>query len=118
VPDLYDASIDSVEALVMRRGNGQGPRRRASESWRAAARWPTSAARAPATDAAELDGALPATQPMSRSAPRYHRQHLALRERGVTRDTPSPQGGRWFKDAVTASHGRVAGAGAVPGEAW
>jgi predicted amidohydrolase YtcJ len=58
---------------------------------------------------AELDGALlrnPAY--VSFGAHVVIANTLALRERGVTRDTPSPQGGTVVKDPVTGEPGALA----------
>lgn len=101
--DLYDASMDSVEALMTRIGQ-----------------WATStppgewivARGSPLADFRLHERRLPTRAELDYAAPRNPTyisfgahviiaSTLALRERGVTRDTPSPQGGTVVKDAVT-----------------
>jgi predicted amidohydrolase YtcJ len=101
--DLYDASIDSVEALVAR-----------IEQWAASTlpgQWIV-ARGSPLADfrlherrlptRAELDSATPRNPAyISFGAHVIIANTLALHERGVTRHTPSPQGGTVVKDPVT-----------------
>jgi predicted amidohydrolase YtcJ len=101
--DLYDPSIDSVEALVMRMG--QWAASTPPGQWIVARGSPLAdfrlhERRLPTQ--AELDGALPRNPAyVSFGAHVIIANTLALRERGVTRDTPSPQGGTVVKDPVT-----------------
>jgi predicted amidohydrolase YtcJ len=101
--DLYDPSIDSVEALVTRMG--QWAASTPPGQWIVARGSPLAdfrllERRLPTQ--AELDGALPRNPAyVSFGAHVIIANTLALRERGVTRDTPSPQGGTVVKDAVT-----------------
>src|SRR5438093_699899 len=101
--DLYDASMDSVEALVAR-----------IEQWAVSTppgQWIV-ARGSPLADfrlherrlptRAELDSATPRNPAyISFGAHVIIANTVALRERGVTHDTPSPQGGTVVKDAVT-----------------
>src|SRR5262245_21459998 len=101
--DLYDASMDSVEALMAR-----------------IAQWATSpppgewivARGSPLADFRLHERRLPTRTELDYAAPRNPTyisfgahviiaNTLALRERGVSRDTPSPQGGTVVKDPVT-----------------
>jgi predicted amidohydrolase YtcJ len=108
--DLYDPSIDSVEALVTRMG--QWAASTPPGQWIVARGSPLAdfrlhERRLPTQ--AELDGALlrnPAY--VSFGAHVVIANTLALRERGVTRDTPSPQGGTVVKDPVTGEPGALA----------
>src|SRR5438105_5757180 len=101
--DLYDPSIDSVEALVTRMG--QWAASTPPGQWIVARGSPLAdfrlhERRLPTQ--AELDGALPRNPAyVSFGAHVIIANTLALRERGVTRDTPSPQGGTVVKDPVT-----------------
>src|SRR5262245_33658105 len=101
--DLYDPSIDSVEALVTRMG--QCATSTPPGQWIVARGSPLAdfrlhERRLPTQ--AELDGALPHNPAyVSFGAHVIIANTLALRERGVTRDTPSPQGGTVVKDPVT-----------------
>jgi predicted amidohydrolase YtcJ len=101
--DLYDSSMDSVEALVTR-----------IEQWAMSippGQWIV-ARGSPLADfrlherrlptRAELDSATPRNPAyISFGAHVVIANTFALRERGVTRDTPSPQGGTVVKDPVT-----------------
>jgi predicted amidohydrolase YtcJ len=101
--DLYNPSIDSVEALVTRMG--QWAASTLPGQWIVARGSPLAdfrlhERRLPTQ--AELDGALPRNPAyVSFGAHVIIANTLALRERGVTRDTPSPQGGTVVKDPVT-----------------
>ena len=74
--DLYDPSIDSVEALVTRMGQWAASTPPASGSWRVAARWPTSGCTSAAADAGGTRRR-PALQPglCLVRRPCDHRQH-------------------------------------------
>jgi predicted amidohydrolase YtcJ len=101
--DLYDPGIDSVEALVTRMG--QWAASTPPGQWIVARGSPLAdfrlhERRLPTQ--AELDGALPRNPAyVSFGAHVIIANSLALRERGVTRDTPSPQGGTVVKDPMT-----------------
>ena len=111
--DLYDPSIDSVEALVTRMG--QWAASTPPGQWIVARGSPLAdfrlhERRLPTQ--AELDGALPRNPAyVSFGAHVIIANTLALRERGVTRDTPSPQGGTVVKDPRPASPRVCSGSG-------
>ena len=100
--DLYDSSIDSVEALVTRMGQ-----------WAASTppgQWIV-ARGSPLADFRLQEHRLPTKAELDAAAPRHPTyisfgahviiaNTLALQARGVTRDTPSPQGGTVVKDPV------------------
>jgi predicted amidohydrolase YtcJ len=101
--DLYDSSIDSVEALVAR-----------IEQWAASTppgQWIV-ARGSPLADFRLHERRLPTRVELDTATPRNPAyvsfgahviiaNTLALHERGVTRHTPSPQGGTVVKDTVT-----------------
>jgi predicted amidohydrolase YtcJ len=101
--DLYDPSIDSVAAIVSR-----------LRQWVASTppgQWILGRG-SPLADFRLKEGRLPMKTELDTAAPRNPTylsfgahvviaNTLALQERGVTRDTPSPQGGTVVKDPVT-----------------
>jgi predicted amidohydrolase YtcJ len=101
--DLYDSSMDSVEALMTR-----------IQHWAAATppgQWIV-ARGSPLADFRLHERRLPTRLDLDHAAPRHPTyisfgahvviaNTLALHERGVTRDTPSPQGGTVVKDPLT-----------------
>ncbi len=101
--DLYDPTVDSVEALVER-----------IAQWAASTppgQWIV-ARGSPLADFRLHERRLPTRAELDSATPRHPAyisfgahviiaNTLALQERGVSRDTPSPQGGTVVKDAVT-----------------
>jgi predicted amidohydrolase YtcJ len=101
--DLYDPSIDSVAAIVSR-----------LRQWAAStppAQWIV-ARGSPLADFRLQERRLPTKAELDAATPRHPTylsfgahviiaNSLALKERGVSRDTPSPQGGTVVKDPVT-----------------
>jgi len=101
--DLYDPSIDSVAAI--------GSRLRQWASATPPGQWLV-ARGSPLADFRLREGRLPTKAELDAAVPRNPAyisfgahvmiaNTLALQERGVTRDTPSPQGGTVVKDPVT-----------------
>ena len=101
--DLYDASIDSVSAIVsrIRQWAGSTP----------PGQW-IIARGSPLADCRLRERRLPSRGELDAAAPRNPiyisfgahvviANTLALRERGITRDTPDPQGGAVLKDPAT-----------------
>ena len=101
--DLYDAGIDSVAAIVsrIRQWAGSTP----PGHWIIARGSPLADCRLAERrlpTRAELDAAAPANPTyISFGAHVVIANTLALRERGITRDTPDPQGGAVMKDPAT-----------------